>query len=41
LRITESRKNGENEFERTSINVFPEDAETFSKAVSEMTKKLS
>jgi hypothetical protein len=41
LRITESRKKGENEFERTSINVFPEDAETFAEAVSEMTKKLS
>ena len=42
LRITESRKTGEGEkFERNSINVFPEDADEFAQAVSEMTSKLS
>ena len=39
LRITESRKEGD-KFERNSINVFPEDATEFAKAVSEMISKL-
>ena len=41
LRITESRKGEGEEFERSSIYVFPEDAEQFSTAVQEMTQKLS
>jgi hypothetical protein len=40
LRITESRKGKGEKFERNSVNVFPEDAETFAEAVSEMTSKL-
>ncbi len=41
LRITESRKGEGEEFERSSIYVFPEDAEEFSAAVQEMTNKLA
>ena len=41
LRITESRKGEGEEFERSSIYVFPEDAEQFSTAVQEMTGKLT
>ena len=41
LRITESRKGEGEEFERSSIYVFPEDAEQFSTAVQEMTGKLA
>jgi len=40
LRITESRKGGEDKWERNSINVFPEDADKFAKEVSEMASKL-
>jgi hypothetical protein len=40
LRITESRKGKGHKFERNSINVFPEDAEEFAQAVSEMISKL-
>lgn len=40
LRITESRKGGEDAWERASIIVFPEDADKFAEAVSEMTSKL-
>ena len=40
LRITESRKGEGDKFERRSVNVFPEDAEEFAKAVSEMALKL-
>ena len=40
LRITESRKGQGDKFERNSINVFPEDAEPFVKAVSEMAGEL-
>ena len=40
LRITESRKGEGEEFERSSIYVFPEDAQKFSEAVQEMTGKL-
>jgi hypothetical protein len=39
LKITESRK-GEKKFQRNSIYVFPEDADEFAQAVSEMTSKL-
>ena len=41
LRITESRKGEGDKFERNSINVFPEDADEFSQAVSEMVPQLS
>ena len=41
LRITESRKGEGEEFERSSIYVFPEDAEKFSEAIQEMTNKLA
>ena len=41
LRITESRKGEGEEFERSSIYVFPEDAQKFSEAVQEMASKLS
>ena len=41
LRITESRKGEGEEFERSSIYVFPEDAKDFSEAVTKMTKKLN
>ncbi|MCI0558942.1 MAG: DUF3276 family protein [Nitrososphaera sp.] len=42
LRITESRFKGEgNERERSSIIVFPDNAEEFLQAVSEMVAKLS
>ena len=41
LRITESRRGEGDRFERNSINVFPEDADAFAKAVSQMTSKLS
>ena len=40
LRITESRKGEGDKFERNSIHVFPEDAEEFAEAVSEMASKL-
>jgi hypothetical protein len=40
LRITESRKGEGDSFERNSIHVFPEDAEQFAEAVSEMAAKL-
>ena len=40
LRVTESRKGQDDKFERNSINVFPEDAEAFVQAVSEMAEKL-
>ena len=40
LKITESRKGKGDTFERNSIHVFPEDAETFAHAVSEMIGKL-
>jgi hypothetical protein len=40
LKITESRKGKGDTFERNSVNVFPEDAETFAQAVSEMIGKL-
>jgi hypothetical protein len=40
--ITESRKAREGEtFERQSVNVFPEDAAAFAKAVAQMAKHLS
>lgn len=39
-RITESRKGREDKWERNSINVFPEDADEFAKAVSVMASKL-
>ena len=41
LRITESRKGKGDKFERNSINVFPEDADEFTQAVTEMASKLS
>ena len=40
LRITESHKGEGDKFERTSVNVFPEDAGEFAQAVSEMASKL-
>lgn len=40
LRITESRKGDGEQWERASINVFPEDADLFAEAVSEMVSKL-
>jgi hypothetical protein len=40
LRITESRKGEEKRFNRNSINVFPEDADRFLEAVSQMTEQL-
>jgi len=40
LRITESRKGEGEKFERNSINVFPEDADEFAQAVSEMASRL-
>ena len=41
LRITESRYKGEGkDRERTSINVFPEQAEKFVQAITEMVAKL-
>ena len=40
LKITESRKGKGDTFERNSVHVFPEDAETFAQAVSEMIAKL-
>lgn len=40
LRITESRKGKGDKFERNSINVFPEDADEFTQAVTEMASKL-
>ena len=40
LRITESRKADGEKSERNSINVFPEDADEFTQAVSEMADKL-
>jgi hypothetical protein len=40
LRITESRKGEGEEFERSSIYVFPEDAQKFNEAVQEMTARL-
>lgn len=40
LRITESRKGQGEKWERNSINVFPEDAEEFSQAVSGMISRL-
>ena len=41
LRITESRKGEGEEFERSSIYVFPEDAQEFSNAIQEMTSRLT
>lgn len=41
LRITESRKGEGEEFERSSIYVFPEDAQKFSEAIQEMTNRLA
>ena len=41
LRITESRKGEGEEFERSSIYVFPEDAQKFGEAVQEMTNRLT
>ena len=40
LRITESRKGKGEKFERNSINVFPEDADEFVPAVTEMASRL-
>ena len=40
LRITESRKGEGDKFERNSINVFPEDADEFTQAVSAMASRL-
>jgi len=40
LRITESRKGAGENWERNSVNVFPEDAEQFGRAVSGMISKL-
>jgi hypothetical protein len=41
LIITESRKAKDGDgFERSSLNVFPEDGEAFAEAVAEMTAKL-
>lgn len=41
LRITESRFKGEGkDRERSSINIFPEQAEEFAQAVAEMVAKL-
>jgi hypothetical protein len=40
LRITESRKGDGDQWERASINVFPEDAALFAEAVSEMVSRL-
>lgn len=41
LRITESRKGEGDKFERNSLNVFPEDAKEFGKAVSKMAAKIA
>ena len=41
LRITESRKGQDDKFERNSIHVFPEDAVSFARFVSAMTRKLA
>ena len=41
LRITESRKGEGEEFERSSIYVFPEDAQKFHEAVQEMTARFA
>ena len=41
LRITESRKGKGDKFERNSIHVFPEDAVSFARFVSAMTRKLA
>ena len=41
LRITESRKGEGEEFERSSIYVFPEDAQKFGEAVQEMMARLA
>ena len=40
LRITESRKGDKDEWKRNSIIVFPENADEFAEAVSEMAAKL-
>lgn len=40
LRITESRKGGDDNWERASINVFPEDADEFGRAVAAMIEKI-
>ena len=40
LRITESRKGEGEKFKRNSINVFPEDADEFAHAVSQMAANL-
>jgi hypothetical protein len=40
LRITESRKGEGDKWERNSVNVFPEDADQFAQAVSDMSSKL-
>lgn len=41
LRITESRKGKGDEWERSSVLVFPEDAEAFAERVAKMTRKLN
>ncbi|MBK8903073.1 MAG: DUF3276 family protein [Anaerolineaceae bacterium] len=40
LKITQSRKSDGDEFERSSIYIFPEDASEFSKTVAEMIKEV-
>ena len=40
LRITESRKDDGDKWKRSNINVFPENADEFAEAVSEMAAKL-
>ena len=40
LRVTESRKGAGDKFERNSVNVFPEDADEFAQAVSQMISGL-
>ncbi len=41
LKITQSRKADENEFERSSIFIFPEDAKEVFKTIAEMIKELN
>ena len=40
LKITQSRKSDGDEFERSSIYIFPEDATEFGKTVAEMIKEV-
>ena len=40
LKITQSRKGDGDEFERSSIYIFPEDASEFAKIVAEMIKEV-